>query len=48
MSFYSRRSFSARYSRKELLKYMKNISENICRTNENEQSLELEDKKPLG
>lgn len=48
MRIYSKAVFGKDLGRKELLRYMKHISENICRTNENKESLELEDKKPLG
>lgn len=48
MRIYSKALFGIDMGRKELLRYMKNIAENICRTNENKESLELEDKKPLG
>lgn len=48
MRIYSKALFGKDLGRKELLRYMKNMAENICRTNENEESLELKDKKPLG
>lgn len=48
MRVYSKAVFGKDLGRKELLRYMKNIAENICRTNENNESLEQEDKKPLG
>ncbi len=48
MRIYSKAVFGIDMGRKELLRYMKNMAENICRTNENKESLELKDKKPLG
>lgn len=48
MRIYSKALFGIDLGRKELLRYMKNMAEDICRTNENKESLELKDKKPLG